>query len=233
MTEKSVALITGTSRGIGQYLAGYYLEKGYSVIGCSRSDSTITNSEYHHFKADVAKEADIKAVFRFILKEFGKLDVLINNAGTALTNHITLFPAEKANEIIQTNFTGTFLFIREASKIMMKKKAGRIINIASVDTPMKLEGTAVYAASKAAVVSLTEITAKELAPYNITVNAVGPAPVKTELVKDVSSEKFDKMLQKQAIQRYCEFEDISNVTDFFIRKESNFVTGQCIYLGGV
>jgi 3-oxoacyl-[acyl-carrier protein] reductase len=136
------------------------------------------------------------------------------------------------HNIPQTNVVGTFLF-SEAAKLMRKGRFGRIVNFATVATPLKLEGEAMYAASKAAIVSLTEILARELGSFGITVNAVGPTPVKTDLIRSVPQQKMEALLQRQALRRYGEFRDISNVIDFFIRPESDFVTGQVIYLGGV
>ena len=116
---------------------------------------------------------------------------------------------------------------------MAKNKAGRIVNFATVATPLKLEGESVYAASKAAIVSLTQVLAREFANFNITVNALGPTPVYTDLIRNVPEEKMERLLQMQAIPRFGTFEDISNVLDFFLQDGSHFITGQVIYLGGV
>ena len=116
---------------------------------------------------------------------------------------------------------------------MAKKKFGRIVNFATVATPIKLEGESVYAASKAAIENFTMLLAKEFAEFNITINAVGPTPVYTDLIKNVPKEKIDRLLQIQPIHRFGKFEDISNIIDFFLSSKSDFITGQILYLGGV
>ena len=226
-------IITGTRKGIGQYLATHYLDKGWTVAGCSRGETERTHDSYVHYRLDVGDEAAVRAMVRGVSERFGRIDVLVNNAGIASMNHLLLTPLATVESIFRTNVFGTFLFARECAKVMAQRKAGRIVNFATVATPLNLEGEAVYAASKAAVESLTRVLAREVAPLNITVNAVGPTPVKTDLIGGVPAEKMESLLQRQAIRRYGEFRDIANVVDFFIRPESDFVTGQVIYLGGV
>lgn len=233
MSNKSVMIITGTRKGIGKYLAEYYVEKGFQVIGCSRSQINFKLKTYQHFHLDVRNESAVKNMFSEIRKNYGRLDVLINNAGMASMNHILLTPINTVNDIFNTNVIGTFLFCREAAKLMQRRRFGRIVNFTTVATPLRLEGEAAYASSKAAIVTLTEILARELSDMGITVNAVGPTPVKTDLIRSVPQEKMAALLSRQAIRRFGEFRDISNVIDFFIYPESDFITGQVIYLGGV
>jgi 3-oxoacyl-[acyl-carrier protein] reductase len=140
---------------------------------------------------------------------------------------------DTAHKIYGTNVFGTFLFCREAAKIMQRNQYGRIVNFSTVAVPLKLEGEAIYASSKAAVISLTQILARELADIGITVNAIGPTPVKTDLIISVPVEKLEGLIERQAIHRYGEYGDIINVIDFFIKPESDFITGQVIYLGGI
>ena len=233
MVDKSVMLITGTRKGIGKYLAEYYTNKEYQIIGCSRGDVNFELDNYEHFCLDVCDETDVKKMFRQIRKIYGRLDVLINNAGVASMNNSLLTPISTARKILDTNVIGSFIFCRESTKLMKNNKFGRIINFTTFAVPFKLEGEAIYAASKAGVITLTEILAREYADFGITVNAVAPPAIQTDLVRGVPNEKMHKLLQRQAIHRYGNPKEVCNVIDFFIKSESEMVTGQIVYLGGV
>jgi 3-oxoacyl-[acyl-carrier protein] reductase len=230
---KKVILITGTRKGIGKELAEYYLNLGCIVIGCSRGSGTIVNSDYRHYELDVSNEKDVVKMVRATKKEFSRIDILLNNAGIASMNHFLTTSYNTVQNIFNTNFLGTFIFSREVSKVMMKQKYGRIVNYTTVASALRLEGEAVYAASKGAIENFTQTISKEVAPYNITVNAIGPTPVETDLIKTVPKDKIADLLDKQAIKRFGTFEDIKNVIDFFIDDKSEFITGQIIYLGGI
>ena len=226
-------VITGTRKGIGKSLAEHYLADGWQVAGCSRGDSSIDHANYRHFSLDVSDETAVVAMARAIKNEFGGVDALLNNAGIASMNHALLTPAETVNRVLSTNVVGTFLFCREMSKLMRRKQSGRIVNFTTVAHPLNLEGEAIYAASKAAVESLTRILSRELAELGITVNAVGPTPIDTDLIRGVPQGKMDALIQRQAIRRLGEVRDVINAIDFYLRPESDFITGQVLYLGGV
>lgn len=235
MERRAVTLITGTRKGIGEYLAKHYLEQGHIVIGCSRTAPTWCAgvSGYDHYLLDVADEVAVKKMFKEIRQRYGYIDNLINNAGIAAMNHSVLTPAQVVDNVLSTNTKGTFLFSREAFKLMKKQKYGRIVNFSTVAVPLKLDGEAIYAASKAAIVTLTQVMAKEFGEAGITVNAIGPTPVETDLIRNVPRDKINRLLSMQSIKRFGTFADIANVIDFYLGKESNFITGQVIYLGGI
>ncbi len=228
-----VTLITGTRKGIGQHLARHYVNHGHRVVGCSRKPLDWELDGYVHFTADITDERAVQMMMKSIRAEFGRLDHLINNAGIAAMNHSLLTPLSTVDRVLRTNVAGTFLLSREAAKMMKKRGGGRIVNFSTVAVPLKLEGEAVYVASKAAVEGLTHVLAREFSPFGITVNCLGPVPIDTDLIRAVPSDKIDSLIARQAIPRKGTFEDVANVVDFYLSPRSDFITGQCIYLGGL
>jgi 3-oxoacyl-[acyl-carrier protein] reductase len=226
-------LITGASRGIGAALAEHCLSLGDCVIGCGRSPSVVSHERYTHAKVDITDSAAVDGFFRDVKQRWKTLDVLINNAGVASMNAIALTPVESARRVIETNFLAAFHFTREAMRLLRKSSAPRIVNITTVAVPLRLEGEAVYAASKSALETFTRIAAREFAPFGITCNAVGPSPIRTRLTAGVPDQKLQAIVDRQAVSRWAEPDDVVNVVDFFLRPESSMVTGQVIYLGGI
>lgn len=232
MTDRQVVLITGARRGIGRHLAEHFLSRGALVEGCSREPSDLAAEGYTHHCLNVADERAVRVMVSSIQKRHSRLDAAINNAGVAAMNHALLTPAATVERVMSTNVLGSFLVARESARLMQRRRWGRIVNLGSVAVPMQLEGEAIYAASKAAVVSMTQILARELAPFGITVNAVGPTPIETDLIRGVPPEKIQAIVERLAIKRLGRPADVANVIDFFLSPASDYVTGQVIYLGG-
>ena len=228
-----IIIITGTRKGIGRYLAEQYLQEGDIVYGCSRRICDIEHPNYQHTRLDVSDETEVVSFVRNVYKNHKHIDVLINNAGCASMNHFLLTPYDTAKKVFNTNFFGTFLMCREVAKYMVKNKSGRIVNYSTVAVALNLHGELVYSASKAAIEQLTRVLADEIGESGITVNAVGPTPIDTDLIKNVPENKLQDLLSHQCIKRFGQFEDVKNVIDFFLRPESDFITAQTIYLGGV
>jgi len=233
VTNPQVIIVTGSRKGIGKSIAEHFLRESYQVIGCSRGISSISHEQYQHFQLDVADELAVKKMFSETRQTFGQLDGLINNAGAASMNHSLLTPLTTVKHIVNTNLIGTFLCCREAAKVMKMNSYGRIVNFSTFAVPFRLEGEAIYAAAKAGIITLTEILAREYADMGITVNAVAPPAVQTDLIRNVPKPTLDALLERQAIHRYGTATDVCNVLDFFLRSENSMVTGQTIYLGGL
>lgn len=228
-----VIVITGTRKGIGRYLAEYYLEKGYTVIGCSREESDLKKEGYYHFQADVSNEKSVNNFYSQVHSEFKTVDALINNAGAASMNHFLLTPATVAKRLMELNYLGAYHCVRAFMNLLKKSEAPRIVNFTTVAVPLALAGEIAYVAAKSSVEAFTRVLAKELAPFNITVNAIGPTPVATDLTAHVPKEKLESLVTQQAIHRMGTFQDISNVINFYLSPASGFITGQILYLGGV
>ena len=233
MSARQHILITGTSRGLGMALARHYLERGHTVIGCARSEGALSHPSYHHFHLDVGDPQAVLDFFSEVRAQFGRLDALINNAGIARMNAFALTPEASLESIFRVNVWGTFFCSQKAIKLLRKAPHPRIVNFSSVAVPLQLEGEAAYAASKSAVETLTRIMARELAPFRITCNALGPSPIETDLLKGVRREQLEQLIARQAVKTMASVEDVIHVVDFFLHPASSQVTGQVLYLGGI
>lgn len=228
-----IIVITGSRKGIGLHLSKYYAEKGHTIIGCSRGKSDYTHPNYTHFCIDVCDEGQVNQLAGEVRKTHGSIDALINNAGSASMNHFMLTPASTARKLMDINYIGGFNCSRSFINLLKKSKNPRIINFTTIAVPLNLEGELAYVCSKSAVESFTKVLAKELALFNITVNAVGPTPIQTDLIAKVPQDKLDKLIENQAIKRFGKCEDVANVVDFYLSEQSSFITGQIVYLGGI
>lgn len=232
MTRRSM-LITGASRGLGKEIAEHYLNEGWNVYGCARSEGQIENENYRHFQLDITSPEEVSDLFFKLRKYTKQLDALVNNAGIASMNAFALTPSDTYQKIFATNVHGTYLFCQKALGMLKRAEAPSIINMTTVAVPLQLEGESIYAASKSAVETLTQIIAKEYGSFGIRCNAIGPSPIETSLIAGVPKDKIAKLISYQAIKKMASPSDVINLVDFFIKPESRMITGQIIYLGGI
>jgi 3-oxoacyl-[acyl-carrier protein] reductase len=232
MNKRATILITGGSKGIGLQITDHYLSLGHELITVSRT-AIKEKEKLTQYLADITNEEEVMAVIRDLKLKKRKIDILINNAGIASMNFMVSTPFSKATEIMNTNFLGSFLMTREISKMMIRNNYGRIINFSSVSVPMHLEWQSLYASSKAAIEEFTKIIAKELAPFNITANILGPNPIDTGLIKNIPEKNLDSVIQQQALKSKGEIVDLLHCLDFLMDEKSRAITGQTIYLNGV
>lgn len=232
LEETPVALVTGSRTGLGRYLSQKLVAAGYCVAGCSRKAVDWTLDGYHHFCVDVSSESEVSGLLTEVRRRFGRLDVLVNNAGVASMNHCLLTPASTVERIMATNVQGTFLASRESAKVMKKHNFGRIVNLTTVAVPLNLQGESVYVASKSAIEALTKVMSRELAEFGITVNAVGPGPIETDLIRNVPERTIQALVQRLSLGRMCQPDEVFHVLQFLIDPRSACITGQIVYLGG-
>jgi 3-oxoacyl-[acyl-carrier protein] reductase len=225
-------VITGTSRGIGRGLAVHFLARGYRVAGCSRSPSTIEDAAYHHTSVDVGDESAVRKWVRALRSRYGGIDVLVCNAGTAkAASLVTMTDGTLLEEIVRSNVFGTFFVCREVARAMMVARSGRIITVSSMAVGLHEEGTAAYAASKSAIVEMTKILAKELAPLGITANVIAPSMFASDAFAALGEHVQKRARESLTIQRTVTAEEIANVVAFYVAPDSSIITGQVIHMG--
>lgn len=228
-----IICITGSSRGVGHNLVKFFIGKGAYVIGISRSISDFEHKKYYQIQGDISNPQDMKNAFSEIKNKFGTLHVLINNAGISHSSQALFLTADKAAEMININFLGAFIVSKEAAKLMMKNKFGRIVNIGSICSTVEPIGASIYSATKAAIHSLSNSFAKEFSTFNITSNTIALSPFPTDMLSTISQKDIDWYLNEQKIKRLATIDDITNVVEFFCSDSSSFITAQFIQLGGV
>ena len=227
-----VALVTGARKGIGLALARHFLAGDATVIGLGRAEAGIEHPSYHHLSCDVRDATALRATFQEISRRW-PLHIVVNNAGVLDSKHSFMLPASSAAEMLATNLLGPFLVSREAAKVMKRTGWGRIISIGSMAAALEPVGDSVYAASKAGLVTLTNVLARELAPFGVTCNTVGVTAIESDMLDQLPRQAVDRIIEGLAVPRYAEEDDIFNVVDFFASERSSYITAQTVYLGGI
>jgi 3-oxoacyl-[acyl-carrier protein] reductase len=229
-----VAMVTGSSRGVGRLLAQHFLSQGATVVGVARGEApALEGGTYHHLRADVADPAAVQALFSSLRGRVPSIDIVVNNAAVLTSQYAMIMPAGAAQAMVNVNLLAPFLVSREAAKWMRKTKWGRIINIGSMAASLEPQGDSVYAACKAGLVTLANVMAKEFAPFNVTCNTLGITAIETDMLGQLPRDKIDAVIAGLPLPRLATPDDILNVVDFFASERSAYVTGQTLYLGGV
>lgn len=236
------AIITGSSRGIGKAIALKLGQMGANIVLNGSLASDALNKTEEELKAvginvvatvgDVRKIEDVEAMFKNASEAFGGIDILVNNAGITRDKLIMRMSESDWDDVLDINLKGAFFCTKVASKIMMKQKSGKIINVTSVIGVMGNPSQTNYAASKAGLIGLTKATAKELASRGINCNAVAPGLIATEMTDVLSENVKENYLNSIPQKRYGTPEDVANVVGFLVSEEANYITGQVIHIDG-
>jgi 3-oxoacyl-[acyl-carrier protein] reductase len=239
--EGKVALVTGGARGIGKAISARLAAEGAKLaivdimldVAQATADEFVAQGvEAKAYAANVASFADAEATVAQVVKDFGSLDILVNNAGITRDTLMLRMTEEDFDKVIAVNLKGTFNFTKASIRPMMKARAGKIVNIASVVGRMGNVGQANYAASKAGVIGLTKTVAKEFASRNIQANAVAPGYIVTDMTGKLSEEAREAFMQVIPMKRGGTPEDVANVVYFLASPDSDYVTGQVINIDG-
>jgi 3-oxoacyl-[acyl-carrier protein] reductase len=239
--KNKVAVVTGASRGIGKSIAETFASAGAIVICVSRSEDALINlveslkasgGNAHYRTCDISDGEAFTSMVKSIVTDFGQLDILINNAGITQDTLLMRMSDEQWTQVLDINLKGAFFGIKAVMRPMMKKRWGRIINISSIVGITGNAGQANYAASKAGLIGLKKIVAKEVASRGITVNCIAPGFIKTDMTDELSDQVKEKILKDIPIGRMGDGSDIASAVLFLASEEASFITGQTIVIDG-
>lgn len=236
------ALVTGASRGIGRSIALQLAEEGYNVAvnyaGSKEKAEAVVEEikakgvDSFAIQANVADADEVKAMIKEVVSEFGSLDVLVNNAGITRDNLLMRMKEQEWDDVIDTNLKGVFNCIQKATPQMLRQRSGAIINLSSVVGAVGNPGQANYVATKAGVIGLTKSAARELASRGITVNAVAPGFIVSDMTDALSDELKEQMLTQIPLARFGQDTDIANTVAFLASDKAKYITGQTIHVNG-
>jgi len=237
-----IAVVTGASRGIGRAIALELAKRGAAILVNYNASADAANQVVAQIesaggkasavKADVSTEADADALIKACIDAYGKIDILVNNAGTTRDNVIMLMKPDDFDTVINTNLRSTWLVSKAAVRSMMRKRYGRIINITSISGIMGNAGQTNYSASKAGVIGLTKALAREVASRGITVNAVAPGFIPTDLTANLPEDMLKAIIANVPLARLGSVEDVAHATAFLASDEAGYITGHILTVDG-
>ncbi|MCM1172190.1 MAG: 3-oxoacyl-[acyl-carrier-protein] reductase [Clostridium sp.] len=240
--ENKTAIVTGGSRGIGRAICLALAKAGANVVTCyahgaEGADETVKlcgelGVQAMAVQADVAVSEDVTRLIDAVKEKFGSIDILVNNAGITRDNLILKMNEADFDQVIDTNLKGAFLCIKGVSKLMLKQRAGRIINISSVVGVRGNAGQVNYSASKAGLIGMTKSVAKELASRGITVNAVAPGFIETDMTAKLPEPVIEETMKSIPMRTIGKGEDVANLVAFLASDEARYITGQIICVDG-
>lgn len=237
-----IAVVTGASKGIGRACALRLAKDGMTVVvNYSHSDEEAAKAveeikaaggDAVAYKADVSDLNQVKELFKFVSDTYGRVDVLVNNAGIVRDEYLLMLTQENLDKCLDLNIKGYFYCAQQAALKMFSQKSGVIVNMSSVSSKMALAGQSVYSATKGAVNSMTQTMAKELARKKIRVNAVCPGFVKTEMVDQLPEDKKKEYLKDVPLGRFADVDEVAGLVSFLCSDDAGYITGQAIVLDG-
>ena len=238
MSKKQIAIVTGAAKGIGKSIVERFVAGNYFVIAVDVDEENgkklipeFGSESVQFIKADICSEKEVQSLFEKIKTEHKTVDVLVNNAGIIRDNMIWNMPVEDFDLVMNVNLKGAWLMCREAAKVMKQQNSGRIVNIAS-RAWLGNRGQSNYSASKAGIVGLTRVLALELGKYNVCVNAVAPGLIDTPLTQKLEKEVLQKLIDAQPTRSMGKPGDVANAVAFLASDQTQFITGQTIYVDG-